>query len=173
MDRVVTSSYLSKSPLLARFLRFVVEETLAGKADRIKAYTIAADALGRDAGFDAENDPIVRVSAGRLRRALDHYYMDGGHNDPVIIELPLGSYVPVFQPNTGRQRVKTRFQIARKRIARAVRENYRLVILIVVIAMTVSLSLDIFWRLVDGRIPSLQTSQPAPAARDATGSLRP
>jgi hypothetical protein len=64
LDRVVASVHLSKSPQLGNFLRFVVEETLAGRADRIKVYSIAADALGRDADFDADHDPIVHVSAG-------------------------------------------------------------------------------------------------------------
>jgi hypothetical protein len=90
LDRVVSSVHLSKSPQLAKFLRFVVAETLAGKSDRIKAYSIAADALGRDANFDADHDPIVRVSAGRLRTALHDYYHDGGYNDPVVIDLPRG-----------------------------------------------------------------------------------
>ena len=69
LDRVVTSAHLGKSPQLANFLRFVVAETLAGRTERIKAYTIAADALGRDASFDPQNDPIVRVEVSRLRRA--------------------------------------------------------------------------------------------------------
>jgi adenylate cyclase len=111
LERVVASSHLNQSPQLASFLRFVVEETLAGRSDRIKAYSIAADALGRDSSFDADNDPIVRVSAGRLRRALRHYYADGGCDDPVVIELPFGNYVPVFGANSGPRRAKTRMQM--------------------------------------------------------------
>jgi hypothetical protein len=99
LNRVVASAHLRKSPQLANFLRFVVEEQLAGHGSRLKAYTIAADALGRDANFDPQNDPIVRVEAGRLRRALDHYYTDGGCNDPIVIELPREHYVPVFRAN--------------------------------------------------------------------------
>jgi hypothetical protein len=43
-------------------------------------------------------DAIVRIHAGRLRRALKEYYYDAGKNDPIVIEIPKGSYIPVFQP---------------------------------------------------------------------------
>ena len=148
LDRVVASDHLSKSPQLGNFLRFVVDKTLAGRAERIKAYSIAADALGRDANFDPQNDPIVRVEAGRLRRALDHYYANGGSNDPIVIELPRGHYVPVFRANTARRRTITRFHVMRRRFTNTVRGNSRLVVLIVVIATAVSLGLDLFWLMV-------------------------
>ena len=147
LDRVVSSDHLSKSPQLANFLRFVVEEQLAGHGSRLKAYTIAADALGRDSNFDPQNDPIVRVEAGRLRRALDHYYANGGCNDPVVIELPRGHYVPVFRANTAPRRAVARIHVLRRQ-AEVVGENIRLVLLIVVVATAVSLALDLMWMLV-------------------------
>jgi adenylate cyclase len=55
------------------FLRYVTEETLAGRAERIKAYSIAMEVFGRDQTFDAQNDPVVRIEAGGLRRALERY----------------------------------------------------------------------------------------------------
>src|SRR5262249_5295952 len=79
------------------FLRYVVAATLRGEADRIKGYTIAVEALGRDATFDPQTDPIVRVEAARLRRAINRYYAAEGREDIVQIELPLGSYVPAFR----------------------------------------------------------------------------
>ncbi|TMI99962.1 MAG: hypothetical protein E6G97_20440 [Alphaproteobacteria bacterium] len=85
------------SPQLVAFLRYVVEATLRGEQDRIKGYTIAVEALGRSENFDPQDDPIVRVEATRLRRALNRYYENGGRQDPVQIDLPLGSYVPVFR----------------------------------------------------------------------------
>lgn len=94
--RVLASSAFQASPNLAAFLRFVVEATLSGQADRIKGYTIGTEALGRGRDFDPQTDPIVRVEAGRLRRTLYSYYANGGANDPVVIALPIGSYVPTF-----------------------------------------------------------------------------
>lgn len=94
--RVLASSAFQASPNLAAFLRFVVAATLSGQSDRIKGYTIGTEALGRGGDFDPQTDPIVRVEAGRLRRTLYSYYSNGGANDPVVIALPIGSYVPTF-----------------------------------------------------------------------------
>ena len=79
-----------------RFLKFIVQETLAGHADRIKAYTIAVDVFGRDPSFDPASDPMVRIEAGRLRRCLEHYYLTEGSADAVQITIPKGGYVPQF-----------------------------------------------------------------------------
>ncbi|MFL9824389.1 hypothetical protein [Rhodoplanes sp. SY1] len=71
-------------------------QTLAGNADRIKGYTIAVEALGRDASFDPNSQSIVRTEAARLRQELDRYYAEAGRDEPVRIALPRGRYVPVF-----------------------------------------------------------------------------
>jgi TolB-like protein/Tfp pilus assembly protein PilF len=80
-----------------RFLRYVVSETLAGRGERIKAYSIATEVFGRGRDFDAQNDPVVRVEAGRLRRALELYYLLAGRDDPVQIDMPKGGYKPIFR----------------------------------------------------------------------------
>jgi hypothetical protein len=97
LTRIAVSRPFGASPKLTSFLRFVVEATLAGRADRLKGYTIGVEALGRAASFDPQTDPIVRVEAVRLRRALAAYYAGQGAGDPVIIGLPLGRYVPTFR----------------------------------------------------------------------------
>jgi hypothetical protein len=97
LDRVIESEVLRGSPKLIAFFRFVVEATLRGEGHRIKAYAIAVEALGRGEDFDPNIDPIVRVEAGRLRRALKGYYAGVGAVDPVLIEIPLGHYVPEFR----------------------------------------------------------------------------
>ena len=96
LERICESVAFRGSLRLTRFLRFVVATALAGKSDTIKAYTIAVEALDRGAEFDPQSDPIVRVEAGRLRLALTRYYAGPGCNDPVVIELPRGAYVPTF-----------------------------------------------------------------------------
>ena len=95
-DRMIASDELSRSPQLGAFLRFVVDAVLQGKSDRIKAYTIGVDVLRRDAKFDPQLDPIVRVEATRLRRTIDRYYAGPGKADVVRIDLPRGSYIPTF-----------------------------------------------------------------------------
>ena len=96
LERIVVSNVFSSSPQLASFLSFVVEAVLHGKSDRIKGYTIGVEVLRRDVKFDPQLDPIVRVEATRLRRALERYYAGPGLTDTVIIGLPRGSYVPTF-----------------------------------------------------------------------------
>ncbi len=80
-----------------RFLAYIVEETLAGRGDRIKAYNVALTAFDRSDDFDPQTDPIVRIEASRLRRALEHYYLTAGKNDPLRIGIPKGSYVATFR----------------------------------------------------------------------------
>ncbi len=79
-----------------RFLTYIVEETLDGRADRIKAFSVATDVLGRDASFDGSTDPVVRIEAGRVRRALELFYLTAGADDPIVITIPKGGYVPTF-----------------------------------------------------------------------------
>jgi tetratricopeptide (TPR) repeat protein len=94
LARICASEELRGSPQLVAFLSFVVEAVLSGASSGIKAYAIGVQALGRSAGFDPQADPIVRVEATRLRRTLERYYARAGASDPVIIELPRGTYVP-------------------------------------------------------------------------------
>ena len=82
--------------MLCDFLRFVVEKTLSGCAQEIKGYTVATEVFGRKADFDAGKDTIVRIQGGRLRRALERYYLTIGGQDPIRIDIPKGAYVPTF-----------------------------------------------------------------------------
>jgi TolB-like protein/Flp pilus assembly protein TadD len=93
---ILASEEFVASERLRAFLRFVVEEALAGRADRLKAYTIALEVFGRDGSFDPQTDPVVRMEAGKLRRRLELYYLGAGRGDPVRIEIPKGSYAPTF-----------------------------------------------------------------------------
>ncbi|OYX68354.1 MAG: hypothetical protein B7Y95_20745 [Rhizobiales bacterium 32-66-11] len=98
LARVLASDEFVSSPRLADFLRFVVEATLGGRAEAIKGYTIAVEALGRPTTFDPQTDPIVRVEATRLRRALERYYTSAGPEETLEIVIPKGVYVPRFVP---------------------------------------------------------------------------
>jgi hypothetical protein len=97
LQRLIASEAFRASKQLAIFLRFVVEAKLRGEGRRIKEYTIAVEVLGRGEGFDGRFDPIVRVEAGRLRRALERYYAADGAKDPVLIDIPRGHYIPEFR----------------------------------------------------------------------------
>ncbi len=103
LERIVSSDIFRSSPQLAAFLRFVVEAVLQGQSDRIKGYTIGVEALKRSANFDPLVDPIVRVEATRLRRAMARYYSGPGADSPVRIELARGGYAPRFSYRSGQR----------------------------------------------------------------------
>lgn len=97
LQTVLQDPKFAAAPQMSAFLRFVVIQTLEGKADRIKAYTVAVDALGKPATFDPQNDPSVRVLAKRLRDTLTAYYeRTTGHT--IRLRLHSGSYIPEFEP---------------------------------------------------------------------------
>lgn len=95
LETVLQDAKFAAAPQMSAFLRFVVMQTLDGNADRIKAYTVAVDALGKPATFDPQNDPSVRVLAKRLRDTLTAYYeRTSGHK--LVLLLKSGSYIPSF-----------------------------------------------------------------------------
>ena len=93
---------------MRRFLEFVVTETLAGNASRLCEYNIAISVFERDESFEPGLDPIVRNDARRLRQKLLEYYERSNHveDNCIIIEIPKGSYVPVFTLGSCRQSSK-------------------------------------------------------------------
>lgn len=100
LERLLRSPHFDGSTRSREFLRYVVDEVLAGRAAYLKQAAIAVEVFGRKPDFDAVIDPIVRVQAGRLRRSLERYYLLSGDADVIRIELPKGSYAPVFVETT-------------------------------------------------------------------------
>ena len=97
LDKVLSSPDFAQSDRLQKFLRFVVDEQLAGRADALKEYTIALEVFERDESFDPQTSSIVRIEASRLRSKLEKYNATTGRGDAIRINLPQGSYVPTFQ----------------------------------------------------------------------------
>ncbi len=102
LRRILNSADFDAPERNRRFLRYIVEETLAGRSNQIKAYAIATSVFERAPDFDPQLDSIVRIEAGRLRRSLDNYYLREGADDPIRIMIPKGSYVPAFEPASAR-----------------------------------------------------------------------
>ncbi|MEE4218186.1 MAG: hypothetical protein V2I48_11290 [Xanthomonadales bacterium] len=96
INRILGHPDFRATEKMREFLRFVVEETLAGNERQLKGFTIAMEVFGRGKDFDAAHDPVVRIQAGRLRRALERYYLIAGGEDPIYVDIPKGGYVPVF-----------------------------------------------------------------------------
>ena len=95
LNRLLGEKRFAGAPQLSRFLRYVVTETLEGRGDRIKAYTVGVDALGKPYTFDAQNDPSVRVLALRLRKTLVAMY-DSDQIRHAVVSFKVGNYTPEF-----------------------------------------------------------------------------
>ena len=96
LEYVLADMAFAASPRRRKLLRYLVDETLAGRADRLTAVPIAQSVFRRDETFDHQTDPIVRVEARRLRHDLDRYYADVGRNRPLRISIPKGHYAVQF-----------------------------------------------------------------------------
>jgi hypothetical protein len=96
VDKLINSHSLHSSESLCKLLRYLAEHSLDHPGVALKEYQIATEVLGRPAGFDPQSDSTVRVQAGRLRVKLAEYYAQEGPDDPVVVELPKGSYALTF-----------------------------------------------------------------------------
>jgi eukaryotic-like serine/threonine-protein kinase len=96
LERMLASPTFAGAERSRALLKFLVEQGLDRKTERLKEYTLGAEALGKGEDFDPRTDPIVRAEVSRLRARIDRYYAAEGATDPLLIALPKGSYVPVF-----------------------------------------------------------------------------
>ena len=94
LDRILHSGPFHQSQRRQRFLEYLVNETLAGRGERLKGYNVALEVFDRPETFDPILDPIVRIEAARLREKLREYYGADGQGDLIRIDLPKGTYTP-------------------------------------------------------------------------------
>jgi TolB-like protein/Flp pilus assembly protein TadD len=97
LNRILASKSFRQADRLKRFLRFIVDETVAGRAEGLKEFSVGVEVFDRDTSFDPRSDPIVRVQARRLRAQLDRYYLEDGAQDELVFEVPKGGYAVVFK----------------------------------------------------------------------------
>jgi hypothetical protein len=96
IDRLAGSRVLHGSESLCRLLRYLADQSLQNPGSPIKEYQIATEVFGRPSDFDPHVDSSIRVQAGRLRLKLAEYYSSEGERDPILVELPKGSYTLTF-----------------------------------------------------------------------------
>ncbi len=96
LDRILASRFFKNSLRKCQFLEYVVHRKLEGNDDRLKERTIGAALFKRSPDYATGDDPIVRVQAGEVRRRLEQFYQEEPNHPLVRIELPLGSYAPLF-----------------------------------------------------------------------------
>lgn len=97
LDNILASHYFLHAGRCKQFLRYVVEHKLEGRQEKLKERTIGTEVFQRPPGYATGDDPVVRVQAGEVRRRLDQYYQTATGDSSIRIELPVGSYSPVFQ----------------------------------------------------------------------------
>ena len=96
LRRVLQSKHFANAPKKTRFLEFVAEQALLGNAEKLNEYLIGVEVYGRGPDFNPQEDPIVRVQAHDIRRALRRYYEEEGKSSSLRIDLPPGHYIPIF-----------------------------------------------------------------------------
>ncbi|WP_263375474.1 hypothetical protein [Granulicella aggregans] len=97
LSRLRNSPLFSHSRRYPIFLDYVVRKTLDGHGDQLKERTVGVEAFGRPSSYDLNADPVVRVTAGEVRKRLAQYYYEPDHQHELRIELRPGSYVPEFR----------------------------------------------------------------------------
>src|SRR5579872_1475001 len=102
IEKLTRSHSLHSSESLCKLLRYLAEHSLDHPGIALKEYQIATEVLGRPAGFDPQSDSTVRVQAGRLRVKLAEYYSQEGVDDPIVVEIPKGSYALTFHLRTAK-----------------------------------------------------------------------
>jgi hypothetical protein len=100
VQRLQASPGLQHAESLCLLLRYLVQQSLDKPHEHVKEYQIAVDVFGRSESFDSRIDSTIRVQTSRLRNKLIEYYATLGANDPLLIEIPRGSYAPVFNVRT-------------------------------------------------------------------------
>src|SRR5579862_5676621 len=167
IDRLTKSHILHSSESLCRLLRYLAEHSLDHPGVALKEYQIATEVLGRPPGFDPQSDSTVRVQAGRLRVKLTEYYANEGLADPIVVEIPKGSYALTFHlrsAKVGIQAAPLVFEPATKS-TEAVRLNRGWVITVAVFSVLLAASLSTTAILLSQRTrPPSSASQSVPAA---------
>lgn len=100
LRRLLAHPLFTNSKRYPVLLAYTVEQALEGNASELKERTIGVEAFGREPNYDVNVDPVVRITAAEVRKRLIQYYYNPDHTGELVIELPVGSYVPSFREPT-------------------------------------------------------------------------
>src|SRR5258708_36680705 len=96
LERMLANPLFKHSKRYPALLRYVVEHALDGHNEQIKEPTLGIEVFGREPGYDTNLDPVVRTTAGEIRKRIAQYYHEPGHEYELRIEMPSGTYIPEF-----------------------------------------------------------------------------
>jgi len=102
LERILANPLFKNSKRYPALLRYVVEQTFDGHADKLKERTLGVDVFARDPDYDTNLDPVVRTTAAEIRKRLAQYYQEPNHDTEPRIDLPLGSYTARFRAPIGK-----------------------------------------------------------------------
>lgn len=105
LERILASAPFRTSKRCSDLLKHVVEAACEGRSDHLKERTLGIAVFDRDPDYDTNQDPVVRTTAGQVRKRLAQYYLEPGHGDELRIDLPAGAYVPQIHPPPVREPV--------------------------------------------------------------------
>src|SRR5580698_1955558 len=114
LKRLLAHPLFANSKRYPVFLAYTVEQTLLGNASELKERTIGVEAFGREPNYDVNLDPVVRTTAAEVRKRLIQYYYNPDHAGELIIEVPVGSYIPSFRDPTVSINVELKSQVLLK-----------------------------------------------------------
>ena len=97
LERMLANPLFKNSKRYPNLLRYVVEHTLKGSPGELKERTLGVEVFGREPNYDTNADPIVRATAGEIRKRIAQYYHEHGRENEIRIDLSPGSYVPEFE----------------------------------------------------------------------------
>src|SRR5262245_7457683 len=97
LDRILNSKHFSQAPKKRKFVQLICDYHLAGRAKEINEHLIGLEVYERNDRYSPAEDPVVRVAAHDVRKRLEQYYLHEGRNDEIRLEIPIGSYEPVFK----------------------------------------------------------------------------
>lgn len=100
LEKILESQFFRSAARSKQFLKYVVQHQVEGHPELLKERTIGTEVFLRPPGYATGDDPVVRVQAGEVRRRLDQYYQSASNHSEVRIELPVGSYSPVFRSHS-------------------------------------------------------------------------
>jgi len=175
LDRILSTSWFQHSKRYPAFLRHVVEQTLRGAGDELKERTLGIVVFRRSPEYDTSADPVVRNTASEVRKRLEEYYSEPGHEKELRITLPPGAYIPEFREaegngsHLGNEPQVATFLSGAKRSRTGIIAVSAMALLVIV--ATVALfprksALQRFWA------PILQTSGPVLVVEDTLVALR-
>jgi hypothetical protein len=157
IDRLVNSHTLHGSESLCKLLRYLADHAIRKPGVALKEYQIATEVFGRPTEFDPQLDSLVRVQAGRLRSKIAEYYASEGAEDPILVELPKGTYALTFHPATlsSQNLVRGIHELDAEKGASQARRSSRVVLSL---ASLLVLSLVVIAWLLAGKITSNRSS---------------